>query len=101
MPVVLLKTIDLRGSAPKVVDTPIRSFKRRVFTEDQWKFLNTLSTKDLRKRWTRGGQLIGLLEHPAMMNMTQAQADMISSNLRYQRDAIMEIIEGRVRDGRG
>lgn len=90
-----LKTLDLRSSLPKLIDTPLKASKKRVFTEDEWEFLNTRPTKELWFRIRRGDFLIRLLHSPEMLNMTPAQASMISSNLRFQQDAIMEIIKSR------
>lgn len=94
--VIGLKTIAMRGAAVQpVTSTPARPLKRRVFTDAQWSYLYTLSTDELKRRISQGLVLIGLLYRPEMLNMTQPQADMISSNLRYQIDAIQAIIDTR------
>lgn len=93
--IVNLNTLDLRGITPSLVDTRVRALKKRVFTDDQIRYLNSLSTKELLHRIIMGDVLISLLYHPEMLNMTQEKADMISSNLRFQQDFIREIIKGR------
>lgn len=97
--VVGLKTLDLKGVAvgtgPSWLDTGIRPNKKRVFTEDQWRFLNTRPDEDLLGRIKQGDFLISLLESPQMLNMTPKLAAMVASNLRYQQDAIREIIKKR------
>ena len=86
--VIKLKTLTFHGS----VSAPIRPVKKRVFTEDEWRFLNTLETVDLLGRIEQGAHLLRLLYNPRMLNMTQKEAAKISSNLRYQMDAIWSII---------
>lgn len=97
MPVINLRTLDLRGkvSGPALVDGAVRALKKRVFTEDEWNFLNTRSTADLQHRIRQGDIIIRMLYRPEMMNMSQARADEISSNLRFQQDEIREIIKKR------
>lgn len=93
--VVSLKTISLNTTMPTFMDTPQRAIKRRVFTEDEWRYLNTRSTKELLWRIRYGDTMIKLLYRPELINMTAKEADMLSSNLRYQQDAIREIIKTR------
>lgn len=97
--VIGLRTLTLRGRAvstgPVLVDTAVRAFKRRVFTDEQWAYLNQQSTADLEHRIQQGNLLIGMLSRPEMMNMVKGEADRISSNLRYQQDAIRQIISSR------
>jgi hypothetical protein len=92
-----LNTLSLRATSPTLLDTPQRALKRRVFTEDEWNFLNTRPTKELHYRIYKGDLLIDLLNRPEMMNMASQKAAEITSNLRYQQDAIREIIESRLR----
>lgn len=82
-----LKSVSIAGNK--------RATKKRVFTEDEYNFLKTRSIDDLKARIGRGYQLIGLMYNPAMLNMTQKQADAITSNLRYQIDEIQKIINNR------
>ena len=93
--VIGLKTIDVRAKTMPVVSAPQRAFKQRIFTEDEWNYLNTLPTRELRQRVEFGNLIIRLLYQPEMLNMTPRQADALSSNLRYQQDAIREIIKSR------
>ena len=97
--VVGLKTLKLHSQAistgPAFMNTPARAKKRRVFTEDEWRYLNTRPTMELSQRIAYGQQLIGLLYRPEMLNMTPQKAAMISSNLRYQIEAIQQIIDSR------
>lgn len=97
--IVGLNTLDLRARAarpgPDVVDVAVRAHKKRVFTEDEWNFLNTCPTLDLQHRIRQGDLLIGLLSRPEMLNMTADRANEISSNLRFQQDAIGDIIKHR------
>lgn len=95
--VIGLNTLSLRATSPTLLDTPQRALKRRVFTEDEWNFLNSLPTAELYYRIGKGDQLIHLLSRPEMMNMDSQKAAMITSNLRYQQDAIREIIESRTK----
>jgi hypothetical protein len=91
MPVIQLKTVELRAVSP-----PRRAQQSGgVFTEDEWTFLNSLPTEELLRRIGWGKSLIGLLHNPAMVNMTQKEASRRSSNLEYQIQAIMKIIEER------
>lgn len=92
--IVGLKTLDIRAKLP-TLDTPERAIKKRVFTENEWSYLNSRSTAELHHRVRMGDHLIELLYRPEMLNMTQTQAHVISSNLRYQQDAIREIIKAR------
>ena len=96
-PVVIgLKTLDMQmTTGPRLVDTAIRADKKRVFTEDEWKKLNKMSTAILKQKILTGDFLINILSRPEMMNMTPQQANMISSNLKFQQDAIREIIDSR------
>lgn len=92
MPVVRLQTVDLSSS---VVSAGKRPHKKRVFTEDEWKFLHTRDNADLLRRIGQGHRLIKMLGNPAMLNMTQASAAYYQSNLRFQIDAIWRILESR------
>lgn len=93
--VVGLKTLDMRAQVPGFKSVPQRPHKKRVFTEDEWSFLNGLPTQELYWRIGQGRRLIGLLYRPEMLNMTRREADRISSNLRYQIEAIESIITAR------
>jgi hypothetical protein len=96
-----LRTLELVAVSPKFVDTPERAFKRRVFTDDEWRYLNSRPTAELHARIALGSRLISLMYRPELLNMDQRQAAQLSSNLRYQQDAIREIIKARneVNDG--
>jgi len=91
MPVIQLNTIDLQAT----VSTPARPYKRRAFNDQEWQYLNSLDSLELMRRVHWGNRLIELLHHPAMLNMSQKEADYRSSNLNYQIEAIMHIIEER------
>lgn len=93
--VIGLKTLDLNAVTAPMLDTRLRPHRKRVFTEDEWNFLNTRPTAELQARVACGDTLIKLLYRPEMLNMTQRQADALSSNLRFQQDAIREIIKAR------
>lgn len=93
--VIGLSTLSIKATSPTLLDTPQRALKRRVFTEEEWGYLNSRPTVELYYRISQGDLLIRLLYRPEMLNMSQAKADMISSNLRYQQDAIREIIKSR------
>lgn len=99
--VVGLHTLNLRGqvagfgTGPVLLDTAVRAYKKRVFTDEQWAFLQQQSTADLQYRIGQGDLLIGLLSRPEMMNMVKGEADRIASNLRFQQDAIRQIIRAR------
>ena len=94
--IVGLKTLDLRGVlSPMSRHTPHRAHKKRVFTEDEWRFLHTRTDEDLARRILQGDNLIALLNRPEMVNMVAGEAARIASNLRYQQDAIREILKGR------
>lgn len=96
--VIGLNTLKLSGTAvmaSKVVSVPYPASKKRVFTDEQWQFLNTLSNQELFGRIGQGYHLIGLLYRPEMLNMNGPKADMVSSNLRFQIDAIWTILEAR------
>jgi hypothetical protein len=90
-----LKTIELTATMPKFIDTPERAFKKRVFTEDEWRFLNTRPTAELEARLKLGEVWIALIYLPNNLNVNQAEAHALSSNIRFQQDAIREIIESR------
>ena len=100
--VVGLKTLDVKAQALKpgqdFTSAAIRAWKKRVFTEDEWNFLNTLPTAELRNRIQTGHALIGILHRPEMMNMTPQLAAMVSSNLYFQIEAIQKIIDARPSD---
>lgn len=93
--VVGLKTLSMRSNLSSFTSNQIRPIKKRVFTEDEINFLKTRTVNDLETRIQRGNMIINLLYNPSMLNMTHEQADMISSNLRYQIDAIREIIRSK------
>ena len=93
--IVSLKTLELVSTTPKFTDTPQRAFKKRVFTEDQWRYLNTRATEELEKRIELGNLWITLIYLPSNLNVNQAEAHALSSNIRFQQDAIREIIESR------
>lgn len=93
--IVGLKTLNIKSNLSSFTSNQIRPIKKRVFTEDEINFLNTRAVNDLETRIQRGNMIISLLYNPSMLNMTQSQADMISSNLRYQIDTIREIIRSR------
>ena len=96
MPVIQLKTVNLQAKPVGMSDKSlsIRAMKKRVFTEDQWAMLNTQPDYDLRERIDRGDLIISLLYRPEM-NITKLKADEVSSNLRFQQDAIQKIIDFR------
>ena len=95
---IALKTLDVRGAvALASSNVPIRALKKRVFTDDEWAFLNTCTDEDLRGRIGKGNMLIGILHRPEMMNMVPAESARISSNLRFQQDAIRDILKNRSR----
>lgn len=94
--IVGLNTLKLQST----INTVIRPHKKRVFTEDEWNFLNRQTTEDLKWRISQGDLIINLLKRPEMLNMTPAQAAMISSNLKFQQEAIREIIRSRQNGGR-
>ena len=89
--VVGLNTLSIRSE----VFAARRPVKKRVFTDDEWKFLNGRTNEDLLSRIERGRQLIALLHNPAMLNMTQGKAAATASNLHYQIDAIWSILNAR------
>ncbi len=91
MPV--LKTLGLRGMT--FTDTRLRANSKRVFSEAEWEFLHTLPTRDLESRIAQGDLLINLLNRPDMINMNGKEAEAVSSNLRFQQDAIRQIISSR------
>lgn len=98
--VIGLKTLRIHGHRVSLQSssTPIQPAKRRVFTEDEWNFLNSLPSSDLARRIRQGEFLIRLLHSPQMMNTTQKEADRLSSNLKYQIEAIQSIIDGRPKE---
>ena len=91
--VVTMKPLVLKG-----VSTAVGPDKKRVFSEDEWSKLNTESTITLRGRIARGQLLIRLLNSPEMLNVTPSEADMLSSNLNYQIEAIRSIIDNRPKE---
>lgn len=93
--VIGLRTLELVSTTPSFVSTPQRADKKRVFTEDEWKYLNSLPTEELEHRIAYGNTLICMMYRPELLNMTSKQADALSSNLRYQQDAIRSIIAHR------
>jgi len=94
--IVGLRTLDMVGStALATQSTQLRPIKKRVFTDEEWRFLNTLTDEDLLGRIGQGDQLIELLHNPAMMNMVPKEAGKVSSNLRFQQDAIRSILASR------
>ena len=97
MPVVGLKTLRVSGDASGLnyVDLAVRAHKKRVFTDDEWKYLQSRPTAELHYRIAQGDFLIALLARPEMLNMTPTSAAKIQSNLRFQQDAIREIITAR------
>lgn len=96
--IVGLKTLDMRSNVAQMSrNTPIRALKKRVFTDDEWAFLNTCTDEDLRGRIQKGNMLIGILHRPEMMNMVPGESARISSNLRYQQEEIRSIIKNRAR----
>lgn len=93
MPVVGLKSLKLNSQ--RGVDVAQRAHKKRVFTEDEYNFLQTLSIGELKNRQNLGRNLIAILYNPAAMNMTPKQAAAVSSNLKFQIDAIQNIINAK------
>ena len=93
--VIKLKTLDMQATMPNETFTPLRPHKKRVFTEDEWRFLNTLSTAELFNRMKQGEILTKMLENYEWLNMTHGAAKTLTSNLHYQMDAIESIIKGR------
>jgi hypothetical protein len=91
-----LQTLDIRGTvALKSQHTAIRANKKRVFTDDEWAFLNSRTDEDLMGRVKQGDNLIALLHSPQMMNIVPGEAPRVASNLRYQQDAILSILKSR------
>ncbi len=94
-----LKTLKLQSDVQRTgmdaISTAIRAHKKRVFTENEWEFLNSLPDNELVWRIEKGDMLIGLLHRPEMMNMNPKEANKISSNLKYQQDAIRSILTNR------
>jgi|SRR3972149_10717238 len=80
-------------------DTATGSRDKRVFTEEEWAHLHRQTTDDLLKRIGHGKFLIQMLHSPQIINVTPKEADRLTSNLRYQIDAIWEIIRARYPDG--
>lgn len=99
MPTIKLKTLDLQGrvvsTGPSYMNTPNRPNKKRRFTEDEWRKLNSCTNEDLFLRIERGRSLIEFLHSPQMINMSQGEAARVASNLHYQIDAIREILRKR------
>lgn len=94
--IVGLNTLNLRSVvAPAGKNTRIRPTKKRVFTDDEVHYLNTLSDLELMGRIKQGYRLIDLLQRPEMMNMNKAKADATASNLRFQIDFIHQILKTR------
>lgn len=102
MPIVGLKSLQLRSSrgavGQPIVSTGIRPTKKRVFTEDEWAYLHQQTTEDLYRRIFQGDQLIELLHRPEMLNISNGEAAKVASNLKYQQDAIRQIIAGRTKE---
>ena len=91
-----LNTLFLRGKVPQAgKNVPIRAVMKRVFTDDEWTFLNTCTDEDLRRRIGKGYMFINILYRPEMLNMAPAESARISSNLRFQQDAIRDILKSR------
>ncbi len=95
--IVGLRSLELRSVPASMGNTysAIRPIKKRTFTEDEYKFLCSLSIEELLERITQGDTLIALLNRPEMMNMTPASANQISSNLKFQQDEIRKIIKAK------
>lgn len=94
--IVGLNTLNLRAERGSTVkSTAIRPHKKRVFSEAEYAYLHALDTEELYRRIAVGNQLIALLHRPEMMNMTAGKAAQTASNLRFQQDAIRQIIAGR------
>lgn len=102
-PVVIgLNTLTMQSqvvsTGPRKVSAPQRPHKKRVFTEDEWRFLHTRTDEDLYRRIFRGDQLIQMISTPAMaesLGMRPQEANRLISNLKFQQDAIREIIRKR------
>lgn len=95
MAVVGLNTLNLNTTGPGLNSSPFRPHKKRVFTEDEYKFLLTCTNEDLLRRIKQGRSLIEMLKRPEMLNMTPKSAAYYSSNLNYQIDEIRNIIKSR------
>lgn len=95
--VIGLKTLSIRSQVAQMkhTDTRLRPFKKRVFTDDEWVFLHTLTDEDLHGRIQRGRMLTTMLENYEWMNMTRKQAKTITSNLHFQMEAIQCILDER------
>lgn len=94
--VVGLNSLSLRGKSSKMGYVPIlERSPERIFTEDEIKFLHSLSTEDLWRRYRQGEFLVSLFPSPDIMNMTKLDISKVASNLRYQMDVIMSIIRKR------
>ena len=89
--VVGLSTLKIRS---EIVSIPRTARGSKVFSDESWHKLNQMSTEELKSRIKKGNLIIGLMYRPEMSH-TKAEADKVSSNLRYQQDAIQKIIEGR------
>lgn len=87
-----LKTLIIKES---ITSFPHRPQKKRVFTDEEWAFLNSRTNEDLYGRIEQGNRLIELLGSPQILNMVKGEANYLSSNLRYQQDAIGSILIGR------
>lgn len=95
--IIRLKTLDLQAA----ISTPRPAYKRRVFSDQEWQYLNNLPTIELIRRVGWGQYLINLLHNPAILNITPAEGDKLSSNLKYQIEAINHIIKERTENHGG
>jgi hypothetical protein len=92
--VIGLKSLHLRGSVPpSTYPKPSNS----VFTEDEVALLLGLGTDSLRSRLAQGQQLINLLSHPAVINLSVEERNQLIGRLRFQMDEIQNIINHKTR----
>lgn len=94
--VIGLNTLSIQPAVARIgKSTPLRPGKKPAFTDDEWRFLNQQTDQDLLNRIAQGDQLIRLVNNPSIMNMVPAEAARAVSNLRYQQDAIRDILKAR------
>lgn len=95
--VVGLKSLSLKGTVPsKERYVPmLNRTPENIFTEDEIRFLNSLPTPELWRRYCQGENLINLWNSPSVLNVTRGESSKMVSNMKYQMDYIMSIIEKR------
>jgi len=90
--VIGLRTLRLVSSVPSIPRT-VKGVQ--VFDEAAWHKLNQMSTKELKSRIHKGDILKAVTSTD--MGSTKEQAGTISSNIKYQQDAIQKIIDARTK----